>query len=736
MQEMQQQKRNRLALRRAALLAGISLLVTASAFPQDEARRGSIELGVRVLAGDRDSSKFEEYRHIPKGFYIQNFRLHLDELFGKSYFFSFQTRETLERDQGYLLRAGRSGKFRFDLRWDQTPHLFTNSARIPFSEPQPGVFTLPATVRTALQARPEDFAALVADSPALGIPLRRFKGGGAFLYTPTTDWSFRVEYSREKLTGLRPFGTTTNGFTNTVELPERLDYRTNEVKAETEYFNRTWAIQVGYAGSIFENRVGELVWDNPFRVTDASGNAARGRLDFYPDNTAQSFTIAGAVNLGKSTRLMASIVPGWMRQNDTFLPFTINSTISGVPDLPATSLDGRKQTLAMNYTLTNQSFEALTLTARYRSQDYNNDTPSLIFPAYERTDQSLSAVPRRNLPYGFHRQSLGFDGSWEFWKGHFFKLDYEWERFDREHRDVERATEHTIGAALDLNPRRWMLFRLSYRHADREPGHYEANEDSLIAGISATALGQLHELRKFDEAARTRERAQSLLQLSFTDALSFSASFGTTQDDYKESAYGLLKDWNYDLSFDLTYAPLPELSLFGEYTKEKFRRSQRSRQRVPASATAAANDSTNNDWEGHSRERVDTWGAGINASLFKNRLTADVFYSLSAARESSLTRALGSASLAGFLVTAAQPYPDTNNRYHQVVSSIRLRLADNLWHKLEYRFERYDRRDFQIDRIAPYMLFLDSGTRTSVFLGADVPGYRAHALSFGLEYRF
>ena len=736
MQGNQKPKQNASRLPVRALLTGISLLLAGSAFAQEEARRGSIEVGVRVLAGDRNSSKFEEYRHFPKGFYIQNFRLHLDELFGKSYFFSFQTRETLERDQGYLLRAGRTGKFRFEFRWDQTPHLFTNSAKNLFSEPQPGVFTLPVTVRTALQTRPEDFPALVADSPAIGIPLRRYKGGGLFLYTPTADWSFRLDYSREKQTGVRPFGTTTNSFTNGIELPERIDYRTHEVKAGTEYANRIWAIQVGYANSIFENRVGELVWDNPFRVTDASGNAARGRLDLYPDNIAHSFSIAGALNLGKSTRLMASIVPGWMRQNDLFLPFTINPAVTGVPDLPASSLDGRKQTLSMNYTLTNQAIEALTLTARYRSQDYNNDTPSLVFPAYVRTDQSLSAVPRRNLPYAYHRQSLGFDGSWEFWKGNFLKLDYEWERMDREHRDVERANEHTVGAALDLNPRRWMLFRLSYRHVEREPKHYEPNEESLIAGISATALGQLHELRKFDEAARARERAQSLLQLNFTDALSFSSAFGTTQDDYKESSYGLLKDLNYDFTFDLTYSPLPELSLFAEYTKERFRRGQRSRQRVPASATVAANDSTNNDWESDIRERSDTWGTGINASLFKNRLTADVFYSLSAAKEAIRTRALGSATLPGFLVTTAQDYPDTNNRFHQVVTSIRLRLAESLWHKFEYRFERYDRTDFQIDRLAPYMILVDSGTRTSVFLGADVPGYRAHVLSFGLEYRF
>jgi hypothetical protein len=98
-------------------------------------------------------------------------------------------------------------------------------------------------------------------------------GSGTFIYTPTADWSLQLQYSKEKQTGVRPFGTTTNSFTNIIELPEPIDYRAHQARGGVEYANQDWGFQVSYSSSIFKNDVGELVWDNPFRVSDAVGAA-------------------------------------------------------------------------------------------------------------------------------------------------------------------------------------------------------------------------------------------------------------------------------------------------------------------------------------------------------------------------------------------------------------------------------------------------------------------------------
>ena len=708
----------------------VSLCPLLARAQDDKPRHGRIEVGVRQMTGKLNSSKFLEYRDISDGFFVERFELTLDDLGQERWFLNLQARETVEKDQSYLFGFGRYGTFDLQLRGDQTPHDFTDAARSFFFGSSAGGYAVSPFIRASLSTNPSTLPLLLEGAPPIGVFLRRNNAGGLFTFTPSANWTLKFDYGTENQLGVRPFGTTTNSFTNMLEFPEPIDYRTNLVKANAEYANRKWGIQVGYSGSFFRNDISELIWENPFRLTDAVNGAARGRLDLYPDNSAHNLSFAGAVNLGASTRFMASIVPGWMRQNDPFLPFTINTALTGVPSLPANSLTGEKQTLAMNYTLTNHYFPAWSFTARYRSYDYNNHTPSFIFDGYVRTDASLVTTARRNLPYAYHRQTLGVDASWEFRKGSFVKFLYDWEGFSRDYRDVEKSSEHTAGVSWDFNPQKWFLLRTSYKHSERDPKHYEPNEESFPFGEGVGVLGQLHELRKFDEAARSRDRLDALLQLTFTDTVAASAFFGTSQDDYKDSLYGLLKDINYNFGFDFTYSPRPEISLFAEYTREKYKYSQRSRQRTPT------NDSTNNDWFSDMRDRIDTWAVGVDGSVFDNRIVLESFYSLSAAKGSIRTLALGSSALPGFLVTTAQDYPDTSNRFHQLVSSVKVRLPKHFWPKFEYRFEKYGRVDFQTDRLDPYMVPLDPSTNTSIFLGADVPGYKVHIFAFTLEYLF
>ena len=77
---------------------------------------------------------------------------------------------------------------------------------------------------------------------------------------------------------------------------------------------------------------------------------AHGQLSLYPDNHANYLNLAGAFDAGKHLRVMGSAINGWLRQNDAFLPYTANTAITGLAPLPAASLHGDKQTLAMNWT--------------------------------------------------------------------------------------------------------------------------------------------------------------------------------------------------------------------------------------------------------------------------------------------------------------------------------------------------------------------------------------------------
>ncbi|MBZ5622763.1 MAG: MtrB/PioB family decaheme-associated outer membrane protein [Acidobacteriia bacterium] len=689
--------------------------------------RGDVEIGIRTLAGDRNSSQFNEYRDLTPGLYIQRADVDLEHLLQTNYFLTFQTRQSWQKDQRFLATMGKYGKFGCDVRWDGTPHDFTNAAAILYTSSGPGIFTMPAAIRTNLVSNSGSLPQMLMGAAPLDVALQRKLGSGTCRVTPSANWSFFAQYSHDSENGYRPLGTTLNNTTNVLELPEPVDYRTHEVKTGVEYGTRKGGFQAGYADSIFNNQVGTMVWDNPFNATNAGGAAAQGRLSLYPDNTAQSFNFAGAINLSASTRLMVSISPGWMSQNASFLPYTINPAVANVPQLPGTSLNGRKKTLAANITLTSHPLAQLTLTAHYRDYDYMNDTPSLLFPNYVATDSSLGNLARQSLPYGFNRQSAGTTASWLLHKGEAVTLGYEFVSMDREHRDVAKSLEHTGSVTVDVNPKKWFSLRTSYQRAERAPESYVTNLEIYPNGGNPAVIPAF---QMFDEAARSRSKGSALMQVDAGDRLSFSASYDNTQDRYHDSVYGLLGYRALNSSVDATYQLHNNVSLFASYAYERYKSDQRSRQ------YSAANNTSNNDWESYIADNINTVSTGFSVSRLRNKMTLDAFYSLSFAKGQLDNRILGNPSLTGFLVTTAQDYPETGNRFHQLTGAVRYQLSNNVFSRIEYQWERYDRADFQIQNMTPYMGLLDSATKTSIFLGADVPGYQVHIVSVSLEYRF
>ncbi len=764
-----------------ALLMAV-LLISAAAFGQEQRARGFIELGVRQLWGEVTgrgdlpfqanlyTSKFDEYRDFTNGFFVRSADVSLENLLGKENFLHVQAQSGARKDQAYQVTFERPGKLKFQFRWDQTPHTFSNTAQFLYTQPSPGVFTLPTSIRSQLTAATQNpnfatqgatdlFATLLAGVPPVDLSLRRKAGTVSAAVTPTPNWILGFRFSREKQAGYRPIGTYNPGF----EFPEPIDYRTTQIQAMTEYSKQRGGIQFGYVGSIFENKVDSLVWDNAFNNLNLIGATAQGRIDLYPDNTAHNLNLAGAFDVSKSTRVMSSVVLGWTHQNDAFLPFTINPAIT-TPALPAPSLNGSKQTLAMNYTLVSHFAKHVELSARYRSYDYNNNTPSLLFPSYVIIDLlpgdsdllpgSSRRMPRQSLPYEFHRKNVELAAVWEFLPKNSLKVGYEFERYDREHRDVSRSDENAFVTSLDLNPNKLTLVRISYRRSGRSPNLYLDNVDNFPLGPEL-ARRQLNLFRRFDEAARVRNRGEASVQFSPLQSLSFSSSYGTIQDKYNESLYGVLRDLSYYYTFDVNYSPRPEFAFFAEYAREKFRTRQRSRlfscglavDCTGLDAPLEINNSANNDWESSNRNVVDTWAVGMDFSLVRRRVVLSTFYSTSASYGSILTRALGDSSLPGFLLDStlatcgfggctAQNYPDLNNRLHSLVASLKFALPKGFSPRLEYRYDRYDRRDWQTQRMRPYMFGIDPDSNTQIFLGADAPSYRAHFLAASLEYRF
>jgi len=863
----------------AAFAAFAILLAPAGLLAQEKApEHGTIDFGLRYAWGEVDgrpdllnggclgcgspfepslkTSKYNEYRDIRNGFNIRRMDFKFENVLGsKNNYFTLRSTKSLFKDQSYLATYGSYGRFKLQFRYDEIPHIYSNTARTLFTETSPGVWRFPDLIQQTLQATTGANIPSVINNQLLSSfnyitpSILRRAGSLLFSYNPTAEWNLTASFWRESEKGNRPIGLIMNSSPSAsatagygVELPEPINYFNNRVQFGAEYGRQSWAFQAGYLGSFFQNNVGTLIFDNPFRLTnELVGNPLTGRMDLYPDNHAQYLNFAAGADVGKFLRVTGSVTPGWLKQDDPFLPYSTNSAAltcgdgtqacNSLATLPVASLGGSKQTLAMNLSGVTTMWKKVQAKASYRHYDYNNNTPVHDFTPAQGDSATpaldpitLLPTPESNTPFGYNRKNLELSGNWYFSKRSAFKIGYEKEWMDRVHRDAEKSVENTIFSALDLSPNKDLLVRLSYGHSDRKPDVYL---DDLSEEISGNIPVDSPYSRRFDEAARLRNRADGLVQYNFTDKFSASAFGGTTQDDYNRAGgtnnatalnfltgaaartgdyylYGVLKDISYNYGVNLDYALTTQVTLFAEYSREQYHKRMVTRYRAPESnsgtggcgpnsslvADRGACDTANNDWQSVADERVDILAVGAD-TYFNKKAYLTTYYTLSAAKGNVNSMYLGDPINHPNLPIANDPdrfmlvgtnsatdYPETVNRSHEFTVMFRYKLTDHVTPKFEYRYQQWDYKDYQTSAMTQYMgcvspipngppvtnsvvgcttPILDSNTASPsgtaspyypyfvvgdtsaaryLFLGVDQPSYKAHYVSFSLEYRF
>lgn len=721
----------------------------------------NFEIGGQLVdvSGERPS-KFEEFGRIREGFTVRRFRIASNPASSPN-FFRVIGRSSGEIDQQYFLDFGRYGAFRTTIQYDGSPHLFSEGATTLFSGGN-GVITVPDSIQTTLQNTPDASVpavvrSLYSSTSSSTIRLRTQRHTLNFNQTVqlTDSWSLRFNWTRNQRSGSRPLGIgsyerigTASGDTfkvHSIEVPEELDYVMDHVTFGTSYIKRTWGVSFDYIYSNFKNGNPTLTFDNPFRITDlqattGSGNFdrqkfARGIFASAPGNSAQSFAISAFVDLTSNTRAAAALGWSFGRQDEQFAPYTLNSAIvTGVPvglnitsttSLPKQNLDGQVDIFTQEYVIASQPWKSWTFNARFRRYDNEVKTAQILFPGYAAYGESywrsnIAGVLIESEAKSFAKSNFGAEAIWDINKALSWKFEYDWEGWERHHRQAARTNEHSFSTQLKFKPVSQFSSRIGYKYFDRKPEFY----DPGVLEYSG--------LRMFDQSARKRNDLNWQWQWAIQPKVGLSGTVGYLNDDYDENFFGLVKYTQWYGTFDVLYMPKDNTTFYANYSRENYKNY------LHTIAKNAVPWDLNNRWNRDERDVLDSFGIGVTTYAMKDKLMLDLNYVYSNANTQTTTVNPGVPTANTVLSATAFPFPDVKSRFQEFDSDISYQFSDHWGFGVRYKYQPFSLDDFALNNLSPYPISnLPAEQDGSRFLLLDsrYSSHKAHLITVYLSIR-
>ncbi|RMH18388.1 MAG: hypothetical protein D6696_13165, partial [Acidobacteria bacterium] len=694
----------------------------------------ALELDLQAASGER-SAKAQEFRDLEDG-PVAGLDL---ERRGATSSLRLTGRHLGREDQDARLELRRYGQLKAELFYNQIPHNFAFDARSLYAGIGSDALLIDDAIQADLQASRDAADAarrlqgFVDGAGRHDLSLRRDRLGLAFDWTAFDPVAVEVLVNHESRRGVRPWSASF-GLGNLVEIPWPVDYDASDVRLRAEYAGAGLFVDGTYRIADFDNNAGTVLFDNPFRIADSSlpiaivstfaSGPAQGLIDLYPDNQQQELTF-NLVKRGlpKKTQIQATVTAGRLEQDDPLLPFTTNAAVvpgaAGNPPFdasdpanrPAARAGARLDTRLLHLRLSSQLTPRLRIKATLRDYELDNETARITIPGFVLEDTTFRRSTSTtggftNLPIAFARRTAGLELALRLAAATTLTLSYEDERLERDFREVATSDESRTTVSLDARPASWVDLRLSYLVADRDAGDYDVAQFFRNQGIAE--LPVLPFLRKFDQASRDRDRLQLMASFYPTGDLVLGAQLIAGEDDYPESQFGVLDDEHAIYQLDLAWTASDRLSLFAAYGRERYDVSMRGRQWFPFGPSDPFRNETgfasNSNWTAASTDNIDTWSAGLDATLIPDRLRFELAW--------SRAETDGELRFASPLGTPADdlnpfvPAPFTNVDdviYYHLNPQLEYRLGEHLSLAVAYLREVYDVDDFNLDgfRLVP-----------------------------------
>ena len=759
--------RNTVTIGIAALLLASATVANAQGQPQQQQQNvppqapvtapvapelGLVDLGVRATSTTGDKARYERYSDLKDGAVSQI-------LFGKkTETFSFAARayNVGYRDQSYVADYN-SGRIKVIGLFDSTPLNYFYQAATPWVQAgtsPTATFTLDPSARLAVQSKTPGIVGIPTSAAQLNTPSiyrglatqfemqqLRTVGGGGLTYNATPDMNINLTFASTKKSGTMPWAGAF-AFNNANELPLPLDNRSNDVSVGAEWATQKGMVRVGWTGSWFDNKIHDLVWDNPIRATDFSnglaitnppcqsgvamgpydcsgysnGNGpAQGRMSMPPDSSMNVVSATGLYKMPAHTSVNATLSFSSMKQNDALIPWTINPVIASPTvysvfhDLAHLERNTAKAEVRGVNALVNFNSRPnrwVSLNMRYRYNNHDNRTPAFEAVEYVRFDAVPEETGGETEAFDITRKTLDVNATFNIAPYTALRLGYGNDSFDRTGRSFSDMTDDIFRVSIDTMRSQYVTLRGIYTHTIRKGSGF--SEDTIVHG------GGQPNLRFYDEADSKRNRGTVLVILTPMSGVDLTTSFAKGEDVYNGEGheFGLLSNDNSSINVGLNIAPKETVAFGVNFGRDKFQSMQKSRNANPL-PDVQFNDPAR-DWTLDNDETVNSFDIYLDLSRAIKNTDISLNYDFS---DSDNAFIHGGSRISSLIAAGTfLALPDVTNKWRRVSADVKYFFQPKVGIGLGWWYEKLDVSDFNTIDLTP-------GTPRINYLGEISTGY-------------
>lgn len=549
-------------------------------------------------------------------------------------------------------------------------------------------------------------------------------------------WNMAIGFRHENRDGVRnTFGIFGYNMTSTrsAELIAPVNWQTDNINLMFNYSSGRAQFGIGMYASFFNNDDEALQFQNAFgKVGNWEKGVAYpdgfGQMSLEPENHYLQFKAYGGFIFNAKTRLTADLSWGTMKQDDAFLPYTVNPALRVREDLPRSDADAKIDTLFFNTRLTSRLTSRLNLVASYRYDDRDNKTPreAYRYIGGDSQNQKPTAESRINLPYSYTRQKADALLNWSIARGLSIKGAVEWNDYSRDYAEVEDSNEWAWLAGARLASWESLSASIDYRHSDRDVDEYIGNlpfQESYLPGVLPEDAFQNHPWqRKYNQTDRNRDEWRLRVDWFPTQAFNIGVTGSNWKDDYGEGHFGLNDAKAHSWSLDFGYRPMEKVSLGAFFTHEKWDASQSNRQIYSFDPDTVLLE--DRDWFADSEDKVNTFNlhAGLDGLGAQENFTFGIDYTY------SYVKSVIDVTGGDFIETA--PLPALKNKLRTWVFYGRMDISERSALTLRAESAKLTVDDFALDHVT-------QDTMTNILsLGQPTQDYDLWLISASWKYRF